>query len=163
MAMLEIDYLNREDLQKAFDRARAEGKSHLLVLTANCDDVMVIRESQYTRSVDKPEDILDILREANKNSFFGTDVTLNRVYDVNQDFDLQLSFSDAAVPIAPASHFIPKKTADELRDEITKYYQERNYNWDMQAWDAQSWFKKLFIAKPEIPEFMAEAQPAPTH
>lgn len=76
----------------------------------------------------------------------------SRVFVTRQpSIDLQIAFTRAAGSSAPAAPFIAQQNARQLRQSLKRYYSQRNYKWSMREWDAQPWFKKIFIRKPEKP------------
>lgn len=160
MAMYFTDGPTSEQIKAAFDRARADGKSYLLMLTETCSDVLAIREETYVRAVSGLDEVVDVLREKNPKIYYGMSISLDRIYDVHEDFDVQNSFSRAAGVIAPAYYFIPKETAEDLRASLQDFYEQRNYEWSVQSWNQQPWFKKIFSKPPERPASYAAAEPA---
>lgn len=161
MATYHVDYLTRDELKDAFDGARRDGKSHLIVLRHTLAEVLSIHDDFYTRSVDSLDEIVGILRDANPHPFYGTSTELDRIYDVNQDFDLQLSFTNAAGAVSPASYYMPSQTAEDLRADLEAFYEQRNYEWALHSWNHQPWFKKIFSKPPERPASMVDTLPEP--
>lgn len=160
MAMLFVEFMTKDEIKAAFDKARADGKSHLLFLEESSVDVLAIRDDNYVLPVNSIDEVVEVLRARNADRYYGISTQLKAIYDVAQDFDVQQSFSKAAGATAPAFYFLPKQTAADLRAELESYYEERNHKWAVQSWEAQPWFKKMFSKPPEAPQSLQASQPS---
>jgi hypothetical protein len=161
MAMYFCEIPTGDEFKASFDKARADGKSHLLMFRKTCNDVLAVRDDIYVIAVNDLSEIVPNLRSRNYENYFGVSTDLTAIYDVAQDLDYQNIFKNAAMPTSPANIYMPKQTAEELSNALKAYYAERNYGWALNAWNNQSWLKKLFIkppVKPEILEQRAEPQ-----
>lgn len=161
MVAYHVDFLTQDELKDAFNKARQDGKPYLVVLRETICEAPYVRDEFYTRAIDSLGDITGILRKANVPDFFSMGTELDRIYDVHQDLDAQKSFTNAAEKIAPACYYMPDKTADDLRADLQAFYEQRNYEWALQNWNHQPWFKKMFSKPPERPASMVDTTPEP--
>jgi len=124
-------------IRESFDRARAQNKTHLLVLAKNAG-VITFDMFVLHHTVTNENEILPLLREANKLARYGITADLVTVFDLARDFEEQAA-RDGKVQISTVlSH--------ETRTELAAYDKERDLARRQDAWDEQPVLKRWFGA-----------------
>lgn len=136
-------YTTPAEIKAAFDSARDEGKSHLLILNTTCNDYYAIRDGLSFHGVDKPEDIVGVLRERNKGRGQDDRVSLVKTFDTSKDFDFQNTFSQAAGPLAPAFYFIDPLVAERIQADIKYLVEMEQYEQKLYEYEGRPVLRKI--------------------